>query len=144
MFAKLLRLVILAICVIALVGCEGDPGPAGPAGDPGPNMILAYGDIDINETPPHTVVTYGPEGVTISEIEHIALGAYKVTVDGTFPTDQGTLFVTASSGVGVTNAAVCGSLESWSQTQIVFSVRVYVITTGDYDWDDFSFIIIGQ
>ncbi len=145
MSTKLIRMFMVFFCIVCLIGCEGaegPAGPAGPAGDPGPNIILAYGDIDIGTELPHNVISSGPEGVTIS-VETVELGVYKVTVDGTFPTTQGTLFVSSSSAMGVTDSAVCGSIVSWSTTRIVFDLRMYYISDGEPDWDDFSFVIIG-
>ena len=153
MFTRICHIFLVLMCVVAFVACEGEQGTAGltgPAGadgqdgQDGDNVILAFGDIDLNSTTAtSSVLSSGPAGVVVSLLVN-GTGDVTVTVTGTFPATEGTLIVSASSSFGVNNTTPNGEVTSWSTSQIVFNVLIRAIPTGTPAQDDFSFVILGQ
>jgi len=139
---KAITFLTLCFCFTALVSCEGDQGPAGPTGPAGPSVVLAFGDID---SAPPGVHYAGPQGVTVT-VSHVAVGAFEVTVDGTFPNTAGVLIVTLSSAQESSNDDRMSNahIEGWSDTQIVFRVNIWDISENTLSDADFSFVLLGD
>lgn len=152
---RALQLLLVPLCIIAFVGCEGETGPAGPAGatggtgppgPPGPSFILAFGDIDII-TPGNVVVrSSGPSGVNVSVIWN-ATGHYSITVTGSFPSTEGTLIVSLSTGGGDSiddDRIATGEITSWTTGQIVFDVNIWDTGSVVPLNEDCSFVLLGD
>ena len=149
MLVRTLQLLAVILFIVALVGCEGDEGPMGPAGPPGqdgqdgppgPSVILAFITFDGNQDPA-VVLNSWPSGITVTIVD-AATGIWDVTVDGSFPSTQGTIIFSMAD----TNAArsISGFITSWSTTQITFRCGVWNITSDAFQDAVISFVILGE
>ena len=72
-------------------------------------------------------------------------GIFVVSVVGAFPASMGTLLVSSSSTQGVSsNINTTGTIDSWTTSQIDFTVQTFNVVTGVLDGDDFSFVLLGS
>lgn len=148
------RMVFTLMAVLAFAlwyGCEGEQGPVGPAGSqgpPGPSTILAFADIDGEQSPP-LVRSFGPSStVTSIQCVYNGVGFYSISVFGTFPGTPGTLVVSPASTEpgqlpGVTTNIV-GNVTTWTNALVVFDVGITYTDTGVARDDDFSFVLFGE
>jgi hypothetical protein len=139
---KAITFLTLCFCLMTLVSCEGEQGPVGPPGPVSTSVVLAFGDIDSDPVGVHYA---GPQGVTVT-VSHVAIGAFEVTVDGTFPDTAGVLIVTLSSVQEANNDDRMSNawIEGWSNTQIIFRVNIWDISEDALSDDDFSFVLLGD
>ena len=160
-------------CVLALAaaGCTGDAGPMGPAGATGAAgvagaagadgaagaagadgadgtaSIVAFGDVDYRPGPiPDTVLSFGPTprvtGVSVDD--SAGAGQTVVTVKGSFPASTGVLIVSTSSQQNVREEInTTGSIDSWTTSEIEFTVETIDTDTGLFSGEDFSFVLLG-
>ena len=155
MFSRMFPVLMALILVIAVVGCEGDTGPAGvagatgatgqdgtqgPAGQDGDSVILAFGAINGDLTPPVIDVSW-PATVTVT-ITKIAPGFWDVQLDGTFPSAEGV--VMASSADLSADPVLTAFVETWSSTVITFTVGALDTGSGVLGDNAFTYLVLGQ
>jgi len=150
-------------CVLALAaaGCTGDAGPMGPAGAAGAAgvagaagadgadgtaSIVAFGDIDYKTGVPDLVLSFGPTprvtGVSVDD--SAGAGHTVVTVVGSFPASTGVLIVSTSSQQNVREEInTTGSIDSWTTSEIKFTVETLNTDTSSFSGEDFSFVLLG-
>lgn len=140
-----LFLTAVVLTLIVFIGCEGDMGPEGPRGAAGPSTILVWADINVAGASSYPF-SFGPANrVDSVKVVYNAAGDYDLSCWGQFPDDTGVLIITCSSDDVVTaNTTGVGTIDSWADSLIQFSVFTWNTDTQVLDAEDFSFVIFGE